>query len=188
MGQVLPALIVLVGFIPMQPAPQAMLFQTAVTPYEIEQIGVETEQETGERFLIRIWLDNPIDIDVGDILRPDPVEIRPLEGQGAPIRPIFRRAEGSIFEAEVTFDRQGQWELVLYPDVPEALRIELPGDPPTELTLTVTNPPAGWVGPALLAILAAGLFTFALGGRQRKGPPKKKLPPTTGGDTWWTGG
>lgn len=180
-------LVVLVGFMTIQPSPTSVLLQ-AVPSYVIEQIGVEAEQETGERFLIRIWLDHPTDIEIGAILQPDPVEIRPLEDHGTPIRPIFRRAEGTLFDAEVTLDRPGQWQLILYPDVPEDRRGSLPNEVPTGLVLRVTTPPAGWVGPALLVGIAFGLFAFAVGGRKRKGPPKKKLPPTTGGDTWWTGG
>jgi hypothetical protein len=181
-------LIVLVGYLPIQPPPQPMLFEAAELPYIIEQIGVEVEQETGERFLIRIWLSRPIETAVGEILRPEPVEIRPLADQGAPFRPIFRRAEANLFDAEVTLDRHGQWQLILYPDVPESQRASLPSNVPTERILQVTSPPASWLGPILLLVMAAGLFAFALGGRKRKGPPKKKLAPTTGGDTWWTGG
>jgi hypothetical protein len=162
--------------------------QPPLLPYAIDQMYVEAEQETGEPFLITIWLSGPANTEVGDVLRPDPIEIRPLDRQGSPFRPIFRRVDGHSFEAEVTFDRHGQWQLVMYPDLTAAERASLPGDVPTETILTVTNPPAGWVGPALLAVLAAALFAVALGGRKRTGPPKKKLAPTTGGDTWWTGG
>ncbi|MGI9608750.1 MAG: hypothetical protein ACR2NL_00495, partial [Acidimicrobiia bacterium] len=142
----------------------------------------------GEPVHLTISLLDPFDTGADDILRPDPVEFRHPDGSAAPLRPTFRHTQANSFEAWVTFERQGEWQVVLYPDVPSGERHALPTVGPTERTLSVTSPPAGWVGPALLVAMAFGLFAIALGGRNRKGPPKKKLAPVTGGDTWWSGG
>ncbi|NNC93387.1 MAG: hypothetical protein HKN80_12940 [Acidimicrobiia bacterium] len=186
MGTIPTVLILLTSLFWAQSAPRTVIFQSTELPYVIDHVSTHAEFKTGESFSIVITVQDGFDAESDDVLRPDPVEFRQSEGLALPLRPIFRRFGAKSFEAEVTFEQQGEWQMVLYPDV--ANRAGLPGVVPTEMLFIVTSPPAGWLGPLVIAIMAVGLFAFALGGRKRKGPPKRKLPPVTGGDTWWSGG
>jgi hypothetical protein len=167
------------------PAPVAL--QTPDLPYVIDFVSTYTELETGEPVRILISVQNRIDSGTDDILRPNPVEIRSPSGH-AVIAPTFRTVERNTFEAWVMFQQPGEWHLVLYPDVPESQREWLPTAIPTETLLSVTSGPSDWLGPALIILMAAGLFAYGLDGQRRNGSPRRKLPPLTGGDTWWTGG
>ena len=161
--------------------------QGSELPYVIDFVSVGEEEETGQYLLISISVRDRIDPGYDDVLRPDPLEIRPFEGQYGLIRPTFWRTGRGTFEATVNLGHEGSWQIVLYPDVPESERGSLPGDVPAETVITVTIPPANWLGSALLLVMGAGLISFALFGRKRRGRPKKKLAPVTGGDTWWSG-
>jgi hypothetical protein len=168
-------------------APTPIAPQSSELPYVIDYVSVGEEEETGQYLLISISVRDRIDPGYDDVLRPDPLEIRPLDGQPGSIRPTFWRTGRGTFEAPVNLGHEGSWQIALYPDVPESERGSLPGDVPAETVITVTIPPANWLGSGLLLVMGAGLIAFALFGRKRRRPPKKKLAPVTGGDTWWSG-
>jgi hypothetical protein len=154
-------------------------------PYVIVSVSTYTELEAGEPVRLLISVQGRIDTDTDDILRPHPVEIRLLNGRSV-MRPTFRLVERNTFEAWVAFQQPGEWQLVLYPDVPDSQREWLPTAIPTETSLLVRSGPTDWLGVALILLMAAGLFAYGMDRRKQGGPPRRDLPPVTEGDTWWS--
>ena len=159
--------------------------QATSPPYVISELSSGgRDLETGKPARFTLTLREPVSVGTDGVLSPDPVEFRRADGQSSPIRPFFHRVHDDFFEAWVTFDQQGDWQVVLYPDVAGDDRSLLPTIVPVESVVRVTIPPPGWLGPLIMVGTAVGLLAIAMGGRRPAGP-KKKPPPVHTGDSWW---